>query len=100
MAPLERWLKLAEVMPIEGKPQWYRTEDCTYTPWEGERWSGTYLGEDDDLVDYVPADEDGDGDEDKYGEEDEYDYEGEEDGEGDDGAAHLEGERGPRGLIE
>ncbi|KZT65706.1 hypothetical protein DAEQUDRAFT_514223 [Daedalea quercina L-15889] len=44
--PIERWVKLAEFMPIEAKPEWYRAED--YTPWEGEQWSGTYQGEDDE----------------------------------------------------
>ncbi|KZT67637.1 hypothetical protein DAEQUDRAFT_728872 [Daedalea quercina L-15889] len=93
MVPLERWFELAEFMPIEAKPEWYRAEDCTYTPWKGERWSGTYQGEDDDLVDYVSADkdadeaedegedkdkdedEDEDKDEDEHEDEDEYEYE-------------------------
>ncbi|KAH9933813.1 uncharacterized protein B0H18DRAFT_951790 [Fomitopsis serialis] len=78
--------RLAEYMPIEAKPEWYRAEDCTYTPWEGERWSGTYEGEDDDLVDDVPTDEDEyvDEDEDGYGDENEWDYEAEEHGKGED----------------
>ena len=96
MTPVEQWIKLAKIMPIKGRPLWYRVEDCTYTPWDGERWHGTYLGEDDDLVDYVPVDEDegedededegedGDEDEGEDGDEDEYDYEGEEGGEDED----------------
>ena len=57
--PLANWYRLAAIVELKNCG-WYRLFDESYDPQEGELWEGTYLVEDDDLVEYVSYDPDED----------------------------------------
>ena len=57
--PLANWYRLAKWMELKNCG-WYRYSDGSYHPGAGELWEETYLGEDDDLVEYVSYDPDED----------------------------------------
>ncbi|KZT70438.1 hypothetical protein DAEQUDRAFT_725347 [Daedalea quercina L-15889] len=65
MEPLWKWCKLAKFIPIKTKPQWYRYDDPTWDPTEGELWDRTESTDvEDEDEDYPPEFDDGKPDED------------------------------------